>query len=40
MVELRLSMETATRALDSLREPRSALLGPSKSQLGPGERLP
>jgi phospholipid/cholesterol/gamma-HCH transport system substrate-binding protein len=40
LVELQLSMETATRALDSLREPRSALLGPGKSQLGPGERLP
>jgi phospholipid/cholesterol/gamma-HCH transport system substrate-binding protein len=40
LVELQLSMETATRALDSLREPRAALLGPGKSQLGPGERLP
>jgi ABC-type transporter Mla subunit MlaD len=38
--ELRLSVDVATRALDRLREPRAALLGPSKSQLGPGEKLP
>ncbi len=40
VAELRLSVETATRVIDRLREPRAALLGPSKSQLGPGERLP
>jgi len=40
VTELRLSVETAARALDRLREPRAALLGPAKSQLGPGERLP
>ena len=38
--ELRLSVDVATRLLDRLREPRAALLGPSKSQLGPGEKLP
>jgi len=40
VTELRLSIETAARALDRLREPRAALLGPTKSQLGPGEKLP
>lgn len=40
VTELRLGIETATRALDRLREPRAALLGPGKSQLGPGEKLP
>jgi phospholipid/cholesterol/gamma-HCH transport system substrate-binding protein len=40
VTELRLSIETAARALDRLREPRAALLGPAKSQLGPGEKLP
>ncbi|WP_418320345.1 MlaD family protein [Piscinibacter sakaiensis] len=38
--ELRLSIDTATRVLDRLREPRAALLGPDKSQLGPGEKMP
>ena len=38
--ELRLSVESATRVIDRLREPRAALLGPGKSQLGPGEKLP
>lgn len=38
--ELRLSTETATRTLDRLRDPRASLLGPSKGQLGPGEKLP
>jgi len=38
--ELRSSIETATRVLDRLREPRAALLGPNKGQLGPGEKLP
>ena len=40
MTELRVSVEAATRVLDRLREPRSALFGPNKSQLGPGEKLP
>ena len=40
MSELRQSIETATRVLDGLREPRAALLGPEKAQLGPGEQLP
>jgi ABC-type transporter Mla subunit MlaD len=35
--ELRLAIESATRVIDRLREPRPALLGPSKAQLGPGE---
>jgi len=38
--ELRLSVEAATRVIDRLREPRSALLGPGKLQLGPGESKP
>ena len=40
VTELRQSVETATRVIDRLRDPRAALLGPAKSQLGPGERLP
>lgn len=40
VAELRLSIETATRVLDRLRDPRAALLGPGKAQLGPGEQLP
>lgn len=40
LTEMRLSIETATRVIDRLREPRSALLGPGKGQLGPGETLP
>jgi ABC-type transporter Mla subunit MlaD len=40
VAELRLSIEAATRVLDRLREPRAALLGPTPSQLGPGEKLP
>lgn len=40
MTELRLSVEAGTRVLDRLREPRAALLGPAKSQLGPGEKKP
>jgi phospholipid/cholesterol/gamma-HCH transport system substrate-binding protein len=35
--ELRLAIESATRVIDRLREPRPALLGPSTAQLGPGE---
>jgi phospholipid/cholesterol/gamma-HCH transport system substrate-binding protein len=38
VAELRLSVEAATRTLDRLRDPRAALLGPQKSQLGPGEQ--
>ena len=38
--EIRLSTEAATRLLDNLRDPRAALLGPGKAQLGPGEKLP
>jgi hypothetical protein len=40
VTELRLSVESATRVLDRLRDPRAALLGPGKAQLGPGEQLP
>jgi len=40
VTEMRASIETATRVLDRLREPRAALLGPNKLQLGPGEKLP
>jgi phospholipid/cholesterol/gamma-HCH transport system substrate-binding protein len=35
--ELRLGIESATRVIDRLREPRAALLGPAAAQLGPGE---
>jgi phospholipid/cholesterol/gamma-HCH transport system substrate-binding protein len=35
--ELRLGVETAARTFDRLRDPRAALLGPSRSALGPGE---
>lgn len=35
--ELRLSMEATTRVLDRLRDPRAALFGPGREQLGPGE---
>jgi len=38
--ELRLTTEVTARSLDSLRDPRASLLGPSKAQLGPGEVLP
>jgi ABC-type transporter Mla subunit MlaD len=37
-VELRSSVEVFNRALDRFRDPAAALLGPSKAQLGPGER--
>ncbi len=36
--ELRLSIEAASRVVDRLRDPRAALLGPGKAQLGPGEK--
>ena len=35
--ELRQGIDSATRTLDRLREPRAALFGPAKAQLGPGE---
>jgi phospholipid/cholesterol/gamma-HCH transport system substrate-binding protein len=38
--DLRASLEAAQRSLDRLADPRAALLGPNRSQLGPGERLP
>ncbi len=38
--EMRLSIETASRTFDRLREPRAALFGPGRAQLGPGEKLP
>jgi phospholipid/cholesterol/gamma-HCH transport system substrate-binding protein len=37
--ELRQSAEILARAVDRLRDPRTALLGPAQGQLGPGERL-
>lgn len=40
VAELRLSVEAGTRVIERLRDPRAALLGPAKSQLGPGETLP
>jgi len=40
VLELRLSIESATRVIDRLRDPRAALLGPAKTQLGPGEARP
>lgn len=38
--EMRLAIETASRTFDRLREPRAALFGPGRAQLGPGEKLP
>ncbi len=38
--EMRVSVESAARVLDRLRDPHAALLGPANSQLGPGEKLP
>jgi phospholipid/cholesterol/gamma-HCH transport system substrate-binding protein len=40
VADLQLGIEAATRVLDQLRDPRAALLGPGKAQLGPGEQLP
>ena len=37
VIELRSTVEAMTRLLDQLRDPRAALLGPSKAQRGPGE---
>jgi phospholipid/cholesterol/gamma-HCH transport system substrate-binding protein len=39
LAELRASTDAAARALDRLRDPRGALLGPDKARLGPGESL-
>ncbi|MCU0765249.1 MAG: MlaD family protein [Burkholderiaceae bacterium] len=38
--DLRAGLEAAQRSLDRLSDPRAALLGPNRSQLGPGEKLP
>jgi phage tail tape-measure protein len=38
--ELRTSLEAVQRSLDRLNDPRTALFGPERSRLGPGERLP
>jgi phospholipid/cholesterol/gamma-HCH transport system substrate-binding protein len=38
--ELRESAEAVVRALDRLRDPRTAILGPAQDQLGPGEGTP
>jgi ABC-type transporter Mla subunit MlaD len=40
VADLRASVEAVTRVLERLREPRAALLGPNRLQLGPGEKLP
>jgi phospholipid/cholesterol/gamma-HCH transport system substrate-binding protein len=37
-VELRSSVEAFNRALEKFRDPAAAVLGPTKAQLGPGER--
>jgi ABC-type transporter Mla subunit MlaD len=37
IIELRSTVEAMTRLLDQLRDPRAALLGPGKTQRGPGE---
>jgi len=37
VIELRATVEALTRLLDQLRDPRAALLGPGKTQRGPGE---
>ena len=37
VIELRSTVEALTRLLDQLRDPRAALLGPGKTQRGPGE---
>ena len=38
--ELRSGLESATRTLEKLRDPRAALVGPGRGQLGPGESKP
>jgi hypothetical protein len=37
-IELRSAVEAFNHALDRFRDPSAALLGPTKAQLGPGER--
>ncbi len=37
VIELRSTIDAMTRLLDQLRDPRAALLGPGKTQRGPGE---
>lgn len=37
-IELRSSVEAFNRAVDRFRDPAAAVLGPTKAQLGPGER--
>ena len=37
VIELRATVQAMTRLLDQLRDPRAALLGPGKTQRGPGE---
>jgi len=39
VADLRSSVDAAVRTLERLQEPRAALLGPSKAQLGPGEKM-
>ncbi|MCX8114468.1 MAG: MlaD family protein [Burkholderiaceae bacterium] len=39
LAELRASVDSASRALDRLQDPRRALLGPDAATLGPGESL-
>jgi hypothetical protein len=38
--DLRSSIQAANHLLDRLRDPRAAILGPGREQLGPGERQP
>ena len=38
--DLRMSLEAMQRSLDRFNDPRAALLGPERSRLGPGEKLP
>lgn len=38
--ELRTSLDAMQRSLDRFNDPRAALLGPERSRLGPGEKLP
>jgi phospholipid/cholesterol/gamma-HCH transport system substrate-binding protein len=40
VTELRTSLQTMQRSLDRLSDPRTALLGPEPSRLGPGEKMP
>jgi phospholipid/cholesterol/gamma-HCH transport system substrate-binding protein len=39
VTDLRTSLDSVTRSLDRLSDPRTALLGPDASRLGPGEQL-